>query len=349
MKPFLNSGTNCLELNALFIQPTRWCALSCENCYVREHQGGEDDYHIDWHAWDELFRLIFTDNDKIYTNQLSISIDDLPVHNARARDVMTGVFCSAIYNKIQAFGDGRRTELHLTVNSSHTLLPYFNIMMKKYSIDSVHYIDMLSLSNIKESDFFPLQGLKSMTDGKLQLNYNHLPPKNISSKNINQHVKKIQAIGENVDHIYMLITKSPMGRERNKISQVADSERLRSDIAYINTIRERVSPDVRQKITIDGCLQDANQFVKTGFGCSSNVSRFQVWPDGSVTGCPYAFRGGPKRASTAYHILENIRSARQSYDFRNICTLPTDYSLRRRRKNQSSQIQNRRQVLPVIN
>ena len=343
MKSILSMGTDCLELNALFIQPTRWCALNCSGCYVKEHEGGEDSYHIRWGEWANLFTEIF-EGKSIYTNQLTISMDDIP---ADRHMEMTGIFAGAIYGKSLS---KTNTELHMTFHTLDTFSKYHGAMMKKYHIDSKKHIDMISFSHIKPDHLRFIRIFPRWTEKCPMINYNHLPPKNVSSENINKHVDSIEEIGQAVDHIYMLVTKSPMGKERNKFSQVADSERLRSDIAYINTIRERVSPDVRKKITVDGCVQDTRESLKTGFGCSSNVSRFQVWPDGSVTGCPYAFSGGPKIAHNAKDILENIRAARDRYDFRSICTLPSDYTYSpRRSKDQGTQIQNKRQVLPIIN
>ncbi len=89
---------------------------------------------------------------------------------------------------------------------------------------------------------------------------------------------------------------------------------------------ERLPTNVRNKVSVDGCLQDTIKYTKTGFGCSSNVSRVQVWPDGSVTGCPYAFSSDGPIGKTAEDILDNIISARKQYDFKQKCHLPEVYN-----------------------
>jgi hypothetical protein len=102
---------------------------------------------------------------------------------------------------------------------------------------------------------------------------------------------------------------------------LGDRQRMQNDISYIQTMLGRLPEHVRSKTNVDGCLEDTIRFSRTGFGCSSNVSRLQIWPDGSVSGCPYAFNGSTPPGLSLEDLLANIRAARETYDF-DRCHLP---------------------------
>jgi len=329
MKHVLDN-TNPYELNALFLQPTRWCGLSCKNCYVKEHAGGEEDYHISVAMWMDLFYHFYYGKpiasiDKYYipwANQITVSIDNLPKDESK-RQQMREIYNMLLRERLLEIEI--YPEIHITVNSLEVLHEYGNTIPR--------YLNMLSISNISSNSLKELKEIKSQYPN-LCVNYNHLIPSNVTSINISKYVNKMAEIGNIVDHIYLVINKSPIGRERNLLTHIGETSRMRSDISYINTMMERLPKNVRQKISIDGCLQDTIKSSRTGFGCSSNVSRLQIWPDGTVSGCPYSYTTTGDRAKSVEDIFENIRKARKQYDFREKpCHLPRLYdSISRRHK-----------------
>jgi hypothetical protein len=320
MRQVLNKS-NPLELNTLFIQPTRWCALNCKGCLVKEHSGDEGDYHTPVDEQIKLFQYFYRAHEGCWANQITISIDDPPESPPYVSSLMFYTHMRFIFhgilNTIQDHHANSRPEVHMTFHTEETIKKYSGPSRDSVSIAKT--LDVLSLSNIKDLDF--VKELAKHT----HINYNHLIPSNVTSININKYIDRMTRIGEVVQSIYLVMFKSPIGRERSDLQNIGDQMNMKASISYINTMLARLPEHVRRKITIDGCLQDTIQFHKRGTGCSANISRIQVWPDGSVSGCPYAYQGTTGRGERVEDILENIKQARKQYDFRR-CHLPEVYN-----------------------
>jgi hypothetical protein len=308
------NNPNRLEIETLFIQPTRWCGLNCKGCYVKEHAGDENGFHT---SWSEQVKLVkyFLETEKASANQITISIDNLPKDHPDRKQDMLNLFNAIQDDAVDARANKHDTEIHMTFHDENVFLDY-----SRELTGGVYYahtfLDMISFSNIRD-----LEKAKILADG-VHLNYNHLIPSNVTSFNIRSHVDRLTKIAEVVDSIYLVIHKSPVGGVRNELVELGDKQRMRSDLRYIKTMMEQLPPSARRKLNVDGCVQDVDKFKKTSFGCSSNISKFQVWPDGSVSGCPYAFKGSTPIGTTADDIMDNIREARGHYDFRERCHLP---------------------------
>jgi hypothetical protein len=149
----------------------------------------------------------------------------------------------------------------------------------------------------------------------------------VSKKNIQKHIKHITEIGEMVDHIYLVIYKDPVGRARSPEEAATSQRNMANDRFYIEQMHEHLPLHIKNKINIDGCLKDVEKFNATGYGCSSNISRFQVWPNGSVTGCAYGDRSISKEVGLSTEaILRNVKKAQKRYDFEDApCHLVGDY------------------------
>jgi hypothetical protein len=310
MTPILNLN-NPLQVNTLFLQPTRWCALNCAGCYVKEHSGGPDGYHTPVYEQAKLIRYYLENN---LANQITVSMDNF--------DVSTQLSMRTLYDHILFLIENvpsMSTEVHMTFHNLNTFIKYIDHTESNFA--DAELLDVISFSNIKESDYKQLIILADKT----HINYNHLVPSNVTSFNIDKYVQHITEIGEIVNSIYLVMYKRPIGHKAKNIVSIGDKSRMQTDISYIKTVLERVPKHVREKINIDGCLEDTIKFYQTGFGCSANISRIQVWPDGSVSGCPYAFTGSTPTGQTVHDILENIKSTRQSYDF-DRCHLPNVYN-----------------------
>jgi hypothetical protein len=321
MKPILNLSGPRVEVNALFIQPTRWCALNCKGCYVKEHQGGEEGFHTPWNEQFRLFRK-FYDGREAWANQITISVDDVHPDFTKGKHMV--LFLDAVLATLRE--DKRpkedKPEVHITCHTMQTLEQYF----PRLEWNDFNLFSMVSFSVLSKKDEVPLMIVKAAR--RNIINYNMLIPKyDPRTVDWDAEAEWIRTIAGVVDHIYMVIFKSPVGGVRDLNVRIGDTNRMASDIVYIQNVLERLPPDVKAKVTTDGCLSDTVQFVRNKqFGCSSNVSRFQVWPDGTVSGCPYAFSGNGSIGKTAEDILENIKEARKRYDFREKCHLPQVYT-----------------------
>lgn len=323
MLPFLTKGAR-LEVNALFIQPTRWCSLNCPGCYVKDHIGGEDSYHT---PEDEQFKLFqkFFEGKEAWANQITISVDNLPTGSS-AVDIARKVHMLRLFEDILnyinhiRFDNYTKPEIHMTFNGAYVLLDYLThtltTSLTTYT-QVIKNINVISVSNICNTEI-----IKNLTENNIHVNYNHTIPENVSSSNIDKHVEKMIEIGKIVNSIYFIVKKDPHGQQQEKLVQVGKKYRMSSTLNYIDTMMWRLPRDIKRKINVDSCIQDTYKYHQTGFGCSANVSKFQVWPDGSVSGCPYAFSGNTPPGRTAMDILDNIRKAQEQYDFEK-CHLPT--------------------------
>jgi len=327
MRPILNRSPDRLELNALFFQPTYYCGANCKGCYVKA-RGQRKQAEIPNLL--NVFSDFYLGVRGCWANQITISIDELSESGEDlAKDMFMYNFWMGIHRILAQHRGTRnpddRPEVHMTFRSPRTVFKY----MKYYGGNNptdfnfvVQNLDMVSFSNISILDCSLLDKAKHVTN----INFNHLIPGHINSDNIKQYIKDIETVSKVVDSIYLVINKDPQGKELTPQRFREVRSRLAHDIAVINTLREKLPYRVWTKCKVDGCLQDVRRSRRTGYGCSSNVSRFQIWPDGSVSGCPYAWRGiGEGGPQASENILENIRHARRIYDYRERCHLSEIY------------------------
>ena len=186
---------------------------------------------------------------------------------------------------------------------------------------------MISISQLNPHNMLTKDILTKLRDIAF-VNYNLLIPKVDTYQKIQKQIAHLQVIAEYVDHIYLVLNKDPIGKPRNSQEIFLSEERMSEELFYLQTIEKRLPSSIWRKIDVDGCLKDIEKYNKTGFGCSANISKMQVWPDGKITGCSYADKSNDnqKIALTSKDIIDNIKLAKKDYDFREIpCHLLSDY------------------------
>ncbi len=316
-----------VEVNALFIQPTMWCANNCTGCYSKAYLCADFQTPIEEQL--ELFNWFYKGEEGCWANQITISIDRMPNGSGEYQNHRVHMLQWFTHPITMILNDLRPKygcpEVHMTAHSFNEVRTWVNLG-GKYGEEYATVLDMLSLSRISLST---LPRIKELIAVGANINYNHMIPADITTKNIDSYIERMKQIGEVVNSIYLIIFKESMGKKLpmgNKTDAAKRDHRRRSrlshELAVINTLRSRLPKHVWQKVRVDGCLQDATKYLRTGESCSSNVSRFQVWPDGSVTGCPYAISSLGAIGRTASHITENIRRARGQNEFERRCYLP---------------------------
>jgi hypothetical protein len=347
MREILNRS-NPFELNAIFIQPSRYCKLDCKGCYVKEHTGGEDSYHMSIELWRDLFQTYLYDihdDHHYHTNQITFSADDYskdPIKKQYMKKVFEEYFFYICAGKAK-YDKSLLPEAHITFHTLNTFDSYRDELGLSYNNKSFATIfDMISFSEIKLSELDTIKELAQYT----KINYNHLIPNRIN--NLRDYIDKINQIGKVVNHIYLVINKTPIGRKQTELDKDSNAQTMFDDRYIITQILKSVDNDIKSKISVDGCLKDVDKHSRTGFGCSSNVSRIQIWPDGSVTGCAYAFNSTGTEARSFAGLLENISRARGQYDFRDRCHLPDAYKDSKSGRFNQTKIQNKRQLLLII-
>lgn len=307
------SSSGPIHLHHLFIQPSYMCGLHCKGCYVMDHKNADDPFvnmlpEADW------WRFLTQFGKEITADQLSVSMDYLGKEQVKNRFMIS--WFDHLQDARLAWGcrEGKEPEVHFTAYNVYTFQRYI-------AFSRIQAPDLLSISNLTVDD------IPWLTEAgqAMELNYNHTVPWGVTSQNIDKYVEKLNLIGQAVDSIHLVINKPMMDKKPPSLVQLGKVSRMRTDVAYIGTLMKRLDPDVRKKLHVDRCLQDVYKNAQSGFGCSANISKFTVWPDGSVSGCPYAGSGTTDRAYRAQDIMDNIRKAAQQYEFRDRCHLPAIY------------------------
>jgi len=300
MLPILNRGGRRLEVNTLFIQPTYNCALNCPGCYVKAMKTEDDDLWLIL----KVFEITTEIGGKLH---------------------MSGLYHKVIA-KLMDDSRPRRPELHLTYHNYNTYMQYGGL-----SNGTLNMLGQVAFSEINEEDEEDLIYMKKQVD----VMYNCLLPDDVNSQNLMEWIVKLEIIKLHVSKIYLILFKEPMGSELTETGKLRRSSRMSKNVAAINAVFKYGSQGLKDKVIIDGCLKDVLKFNKEGTTCSSNVSRFAIWPNGAVTGCPYSIRR--EDGSTSYtQVLDKIRKAQESNDFREICYLPRAYASISRRSSGSA-------------
>lgn len=316
MKSILDNSENKVEVNALFLQPTRWCMNNCKDCYVKAHYQHQEehipfDYYTNWHEQYKLIEWFALGLFNCHANQITVSLDVKP-NEGYKHDAMQALFIYLHYLSLLE----RVAELHITVHNEDSLKSYIysaELLPEELKFDMISFSSWNCEKHIRP-EF-----------QEMNINYNHLCPTDVNSSNIQKYINHITEVGQYVKSIYMMTRKRPTGCNFSKEQQVDNINRLQQDMSYIKTIINKVPADVKRKIHIDTCIEDVIRSSRTTTGCSCNISKFQIWPDGTVSGCPYAYRGVGETKGTSKGILENIRMARLNYEFTE-CHLKRSYN-----------------------
>lgn len=339
-----------VHINALFVQPTTYCAKNCSGCYVKGHENisGANSLPADTLGLlirqNFLTRNSFVGSDSPWPafsfNQITMALDTLPRDNKHHERVMRDHFksyCAGLYTN-----HDKNTEYHLTVNQIGDLIEYFcssgeekekgiysledRLEFCRTNFDSVNKrvfagflgLDMLSISMLTSRDIEDIKALKNVYQQTINWNYQPWGP-------VEKQLKNIKEVLPYVDSMYYIINKPDLGHKLRETT-------VEGYFELLDRMQKELPRELWNKITVDGCVTDAKKYVKTGFGCSSNVSRFQIWPNGAVSGCPYKHKAttGPldkgdnltlPELALFQGLLKNIREAAQTYEF-NSCKIP---------------------------
>lgn len=309
-----------IYINALFIQPTVYCARNCQGCYVKAFEKTNayvgpvfnytlllDLLELNWYYPDTTIGNTGKTDFKV--NQITLAVDTLPKDSrlaygmVRILDMYLGF--AEIYKRYKDSLGNHNSEMHITVFSPADLQMYADRLDR---FDKLHNLDLISFSTLDISDISYLQQWKPLPT---QINWNYQP-----RGPVEKQLEKIKAILPHVDSMYYIINKPDVGKH-------LDKRVITTYFEVLKRMRAELPSELMKKVNIDGCVVDAKRFVDFGFGCSSNISRFQIWPTGAVSGCPYAHRPSTGPGHTVTDILNNIRIAAEQYEF-NRCKMPED-------------------------
>lgn len=311
---------NTRHVDNLFIQPTMWCAFNCIDCYVKA--SSVSSLAIPLKFWQALMHSYIFQKNECYANQITISIDSLPKNNSLQKDYMKNVFDTYSALAVQAQSFLEKPELHITIHDINVL----NQDYKALDLLSIKRVfDLISFSWITMEDIPMIQEIRKT---KTLVNWNCMP-NGISAERL---ANKLTELAPHLDQIYLILNKDPIGKSG---SMEIGKHKMKYYTDIAGFLMKNLATDVKAKIQIDGCVQIASKYQTSNLGCSSNISRVQVWPDGTVSGCPYAGSTIGKRPELFEDLLENISRSRKQYDFKK-CHLPQNYKDNQKRSTNSS-------------
>jgi MoaA/NifB/PqqE/SkfB family radical SAM enzyme len=257
------------NIDAIFIQPTYGCALNCSGCYVKESiQNGQMPKRI----FKEFLEYIYSSG-RVNVGQVTVAVDNLPegFSDKEKRDygIMLETYKSAIELKRES---GSKTELHLTVNSYPAYVKYLRkVGVSNQPHNSPSPVNLVSYSHIapKFVEIFE-RSYKKYEEGDPQINYNYMP-----DGKWDNYAEALKFVHMS----YFVLHKPGLGNRLDPMQVQLYKEGLR----FVDTLPR----ELKKKVIVDSCVTDSHDFLSTGYGCSANIRKIHVWPDGHVSGCPY--------------------------------------------------------------
>lgn len=115
--------------------------------------------------------------------------------------------------------------------------------------------------------------ISNQAEAKQLKNLGKLINWNVRPQDIIKDELEANRIADCVDHIHLILEKPVLGVEF-------------SPSAFFQLAHARTRLNINQdKIIVDRCYQISQN--EDGFGCNANLKQIAIWPDGTVTGCPY--------------------------------------------------------------
>lgn len=313
-----------IHINALFLQPTTLCNLNCNGCYVKawgdKHPEGTEKANKIMPYFYRTLLDEMIEGKRISANQVTFALDTPDSYDQIQQGLFDAYFGAFLSGAKRAKDAGVDMEFHVTTQGWSTLRHY----MDSPSMPTLEGIDVISFSTpVGPHRYEELK--RKYPNLHINTNMTLYPKigKIYSETNFESRTTLIKKCldGEKenprprTDSIYLILHKPDVGEKYDQ-----------DYVDYYQSVAEHFKDN--PNVMTDGCIQDSKKFLKTGHGCSSNISRFQIWPDGSVSGCPYSHNpitpgvGNVKEETEQLEIvLNNIRAANKIYQF-DKCKIP---------------------------
>jgi hypothetical protein len=163
----------------------------------------------------------------------------------------------------------------LSVDSINTFNAWCEVLnvSHEWMLSRVH---MLSVSSIGSHQNIIIELVSKCNTNNVTFNYNKLVKDKESIR-----TKEFELGCRFAHHINLVLEKKALGSFVNK-KTIEERKKLLS-IARI-TARALSKKD---NVSLDICCSEKKRFLEKGTACGAGTSKLTVWPDGSVTGCPY--------------------------------------------------------------
>jgi hypothetical protein len=248
-----------IHLQHIMWQPTFNCPQKCKGCYINQSPAAQYTFPIS----DQILKLIYED-DKVRCDQLTIALDSFHSPPQFLIDALKKVWTAHREEKLPF-----PPELCVNVYSWNMALCWARAMGLS-DLDFLKPLTMLSLSTL------PVQGKQCSAlhelchSASVTLNYNHTVTKqDLDSKSFEMGVRY-------ADHVHLVLHKNTLGSSH-------------SDESWESWFKARklVQKWAPEKLKVDTCITESLRFVATKKSCGAGITKVHIWPDNSVTGCPY--------------------------------------------------------------
>jgi hypothetical protein len=278
------------DYGAIFLQPTFWCNLKCKGCYVRTHHRDTTFQQTSWEEQLKLFDILYNNKGPVFCNQITVSIDDLPADQLKRNHLLQ--LTNGILNLLEK--DGQHPQVHFTCRSPNTMYSYQNT---ESSFAGWKWLNLISFSSMTINNFDKTI-VSFLRDFGVCVNLNH------QFISVDKSLAYLTKVGSLVDQIYLLISKEPISMSSRE--NIFLSNQVLDINTQINDLLDKLPKDIKDKIHLDSCITAARSHRETGYTCNAGISKFQVWPDGSVSGCPYKMVSDTTEGQSADQIIKNI-------------------------------------------
>lgn len=240
------------HIHHIMWQPTANCSCKCAGCYVPKMK--QDNVDI------EIALAVFSRKETT-CNQFTLSADDLTQMPKELKDCVRGIW--------KKYPDNTLPMLCVTAHSWNTVQRWARDL--DMSVDEfLQPISILSLST------FPSLGknisfmIEQCHQHDTKVNYNYMV------KGGEENSKPFEMGCRYADQVYLVMKKAPLG-------QVQDPQ----DFANWLKARKLAKQWKVKNLVEDTCVLDSVHYLHTKQPCSAWKDKVHVWPNRTVTGCPY--------------------------------------------------------------
>jgi len=258
-------GKDKISTDHVMWQPAFRCEFNCHNCYVSKSPASSysGSLRVD------LYSLLFIEK-KLSCSQFTISLDTTLDPDPGLVNLFKELWTRYDHEK-------NLPDLCLTIRDYDSLKSWASLVMGRQDNPTIKFlskVDTLSLSCMPKSDW-TRQELRNIIDClDVKLHYNAMISGYLPVDQFDSGVKL-------ADKVYLTLEKDALGSgpDAKAIERWFES-------------RDRVP---KEKLIEDSCMQDTVINIKSGLTCGAGTRKLHVWPDGSVTGCPY----------DSYHLMDD--------------------------------------------
>lgn len=276
--------------NSIILQPTTACARHCTGCYVKNFEKTNNvQRQLDVPEWMSIvaFRLLMG-NEFASCNQLIISLNNLPVHQAGSSSYGMAQFIESLPSRPY------QAELCFTISNDAIRGYIAHDLWQKI----VAIADAISIS----VDEFKGDPLDAPSPEWLEL----VGPVRARHTNINlmftlglvRYLQRVPDVIEDFirkyDSVYFIAPKPDLEQPYS----FDQAEAIRFMVNKYNALPKELK---ERKVFMDGCVDACS---KQKLGCSAGINSLTIWPNQSVTGCPYSskavmnIKGGSQSENT---------------------------------------------------